>query len=167
VVAEDDSTEGTVADFLLIGRWWGYYQPLLFGFLGLMSFARVIEASKHDARGTIAVNGVVAIAMVGAALWQFRSVRFTCTDNMLTIQSRRGATVSCPVGSVRRLIVKQRLLNALVDGDGQPVVEFSSKLMMPGDLKRLAAKLGVPYKTYQDAQVQPAPSDPLIDSQRW
>jgi hypothetical protein len=162
-VTENDRT---VADFSFSGRVWGLYQPLFYGFIGLQSAARSIDAFRthHSAQGVL--NGAVTVGLAIYVGWMFRAVRFTCVDGTLLVSQRRGKTVNCGVAGVRRLEITSRRSSALIDGSGHPVLEIDWRLMTRGDLQRLAAKLGIPYRTYTDLHLDhvPAPRDPLIEN---
>jgi hypothetical protein len=54
-----------------------------------------------------------------------------------------------------------------VDDVGNTVLEIDWRLMTRGDLVRLAAKLGIPHRTYTDMHFDPMPPrDPLIEHPR-
>jgi hypothetical protein len=160
-------TERTFADFTLVGRVWGLYQPLFYGFLCLNAGARFVDATTARQSGAAIAY---ALWFVGTALyvvWMFRAVRATCVDGVLTIAQRRGKIGHCDVARVRRLEITSRSNAALVDDANETVLTLDWRLMTRGDLKRLATKLGVPYRTYTDVQIASLPpGDPLLAKPR-
>jgi hypothetical protein len=157
-------TERAVADFSFAGRVWGLYYPPFYGMWGLFATGWSVDAFRQHHLGAGVRNGTIAIGGAVFVARMFRAVCFRCVDGSLTISQRRGKTASCNVAAVRRLEITSRKQAALLNQDGNPVLEIDWRLMTRGDLKRLATRLGIPYRTYTDVQFMPLqPLDPLID----